>query len=93
MDLLANLLHTASISVVGEDYRIAKIRLFVSFFGIDSNQVKMFPYFLKQTIEVKFHIATNNNSVWSLSNHVDLLHRNGINFVVTIQTFNVLSIT
>lgn len=65
----------------------------MSFFGINSNQIKMFPYFLKKTIKIKLHIATNNNSGRFLSDQIDFLHRNRINFVVAVKTFNVLSIT
>ena len=52
----------------------------------------MFPNSLEKAVEVKFHVAADNHSIRFFGNQVHFLHRNGINFVVAIQTFDVLSV-
>lgn len=93
MDLLAYGFDGTSISIICEDNGIPEIWVFVGLLGIHPDEVQMLPNFLKQAIKVELHVAANNNSVGLLCNHVDLLHRDGVNLVVAIQTLDVLPIS
>lgn len=44
MDLLADALYTAAVSLVGEHYGISEIGLILSPFGVYSHQIKLLPY-------------------------------------------------
>lgn len=93
MDLLAHGLDRATISIVCEDNRIPKIWVLIGLLSIDTNEIQMLPNLLKQPIKIELHVATNHNSVGLLCDHVDFLHRNGVDLVVTIQALDVFSIS
>lgn len=52
----------------------------------------MFPYFFEQSIEIKFHVAADDNGIGLFSNHIDLFHRDSVDLVVAIEALNVLSV-
>lgn len=93
MDLFAYGFNGATVSIVCKDNRIPKIWVFIGLLGIHTDEVQMFPDLLKQAVEVELHVAANNNSVGLLCDHVDLLHRNSVNFVVAIQALYVLPVS
>lgn len=92
MDLLAHRFNAATISIVGKNNRVAEIGCFISFLGINSNKVKLFPDLFKESIEIEFHVAADNNSIRLLSNKIDFFHGDGINLIETIKAFDILSI-
>lgn len=92
MDLFADRTHGTPVSVVGEHDRVTEIWLFVGSFGVDSNQVEFLPDHLEESVEVEFHVAADDDGVGQFGIHVDFLHGDGVNFVVAVQTLDVLPV-
>jgi len=47
MNLLADTLNGASISVIGKNDGVKPIGLHIGFFSVNSYEIKLFPYFLE----------------------------------------------
>ena len=92
MDLLADRFDRTSVSVVGEDDGITEIGHFVSSFGVDPDEIQLLPYFLKHAIEIEFHVAADDDGVGLQGDHVDLLHGDGIDFVVAEEALDVFAV-
>lgn len=52
----------------------------------------MLPNSFEKTIKVKLHIAADDHSIGFFCDKVHFFHRNRINFVVAVETFDVLSV-
>lgn len=93
MDLFTNRFNCTSISVIGQYNRISEIRSLIGFLGVNSDKIKHFPNFLQKAIKIEFKIAADDNSVRFLSQHVDFLQRNLIDFIIAIKAINIFSVT
>ena len=92
VNLLAHWFYWASVSIVGKDNRVFEVRRFIGSFSVHSDKIQFLPYFFKKSIKIQLHIATDNDCIRLHGYHVDFLHWDCVNFVVAIQTFNVLSV-
>ena len=93
MDLLAYTFDHASVSVICKDNRVAEIRKLLRLFGVHSDEIKHIPHLLKKHIEVEFHVATDDHTVGSSGEIVDLFHRDSVDFVVAIEARDILSVS
>ena len=92
MDLFADGFDRAAVPVVGEDDGIGEVRHFVSSFGVDPDEIQLLPYFLKHAIEIEFHVAADDDGVGLQGDHVDLLHGDGVDFVVAEEALDVFAV-
>jgi hypothetical protein len=93
VDLFADGFYAAAVTVVGEDDRVAEIRSFVGSFGVDSHQIKFFPYFFEKAVEVELHVAADDDGVGLFGEKVDLLERDGVDLIVAVETLHKLTIS
>lgn len=93
MDLLADTFDHASVSVISEDNRVTEIRELLRFLGVHPDEIKHVPHLLKKHIEVEFHVATDDHTVGSSGEIVDLFHRDSVDFVVAIEARDILSVS
>lgn len=93
MDLLTNTLDWATISVICQNNWISPIRLHVRFFGVYSDEIELLPDFFKKAIKIKFQVTADDNCTGLFCEHIDFFQRNSINFVVTVKTFDKLSVS
>ena len=52
----------------------------------------MLPDLFEEAVEVELHVAADDSSVGLLGDHIDLLHRDGVDLVVAVEALDVLSV-
>lgn len=93
MDLFADALHRAAVTVVRQDDGVAEIGGLFGFFCVDAHEVEFLPHFLEEGVEIKFHVAADHDGVGFVGQVVDLFHGDRVDLVVAVQAAHVLSVS
>lgn len=91
MDLHDTVVDGKSSTTLGEDDRLVEVRSLTLLLGVDSHHAQLPPDLLQQNVKTQLHVDRNARIDWISGDVVYLFNGDRINFIVDVDTLDVLS--
>ena len=90
--LIAEVFHRAPAAVVREHDGLVEVGFLSRLFRVDADQAHVVPRPSKEVVHPEFHVARDADAVRAAAQGIDLLDRQRVDFVVHVQTPDVLAV-